>query len=273
MFLAGQEQTVRARDQRLHYLEINSNKPLYDRAENVHFEKYLGVAEMTPEALLDFCKRHYPDKYDSFAQEMKDHPETVYLDIENLFSKLEELPIYQSLLDVVRRGTVLTIVEKSWLALFLTHHVLRSHVYLNSLVEAYKEEGMQKFEALVKLKWSLEDPMFMAPEGAHLVESYWTIYKINRSILPLSDAPIVGAPSGTLYATLAPNMLLVVEQRRIRGLGIGYANRIPTNLYRECLRTTIDHTHKGLIFSDKKSLMKCQNTTWWQKRRKAFLSE
>ena len=266
--MLGNEHQNRARDQVLNFLEINSNKVLEGKAENLHYEKYLGVAEMTPQAMLDFCRRVHPDKYDTFAKEMEDHPETLYLDFENVFSKLEELPVYQELLQLIKTGVIKTLEQKSWIAMFLTHHVLRSHVYVNKLTDAYKNEGMDKFEALVKLKWSLEDPNFMAWESFQLVDRHWIVYNLDRPILPLSDCPIVGSPSGVLFATLAPHIILAVERKRAVDLGISYINRIPSAKFKEYMRCTIGNTSKGLIFTDKKDLLKCQDSVWWKKRRR-----
>jgi hypothetical protein len=264
--MIGDGHENKVRDQLLYFLEINSNKILLDKAENIHYEKHLGIAEMSPGAMLDFCKRNYPDKYETFAKKMEDHPETLYLDFENVFTKLEQLPIYTTLLNCIRKRGIETMEEKSWIAMFLTHHVLRSHIYLN-------KEGMEKFEALVKLKWSLEDNTFMAWEMVQLVDRVWIVYKLEKPILPLSDGPIIGSPSGTLFAPLAPNTLLtVLPQKNIAGLGIKYLNRIPPSIYKHYMRLTADNTHKGLVFTEQKDAVKCQESVWWKKRRHAFLS-
>jgi hypothetical protein len=36
--------------------------------ENVHFDKNLGMAEITRESAEDFVKRHHPDKFEEFAR-------------------------------------------------------------------------------------------------------------------------------------------------------------------------------------------------------------
>jgi len=222
---------------------------------------------MTPGALLDFCKRNHPDHYDAFVLEMQEHSESVYLDFENVFTSMEEMPMYTVLLDCIKNGRIDTLEEKTWLAMFLVHHRLRSHVYIKKLTEGYAAEGMEKFEALIKLRWSLEDPRFMADETNELINRQWTVYNLDRSILPLSGCPIIDSPSKTLFATLAPNMLLAVGFKPCLDLGIYYQGRIPHQIFNDYLRTTTEHIHKGLIFSDEKEAVKFRKKVWWKRRR------
>lgn len=65
------------RDQKVYALNVKSNKIRGTSVADVHYDKGVGTAEITPEAALDFCKRTQPDKYDEYREYFKSHPETL----------------------------------------------------------------------------------------------------------------------------------------------------------------------------------------------------
>lgn len=265
-FVKG-EKTASVRDQIVNFLEINSNKHLVDKVENIHYEKHLGIAKLEKDKVLDFCKRHHPDKLDEITKELENDEGKYIIDFENIFSGLEKIPLYSSVLDVVKSGRVEDDQQKAWLSTFLTHHVLRTPQYLNTLIEHNKKNGVEKFETLITLKWSLGGTLFLTPEIIAVYQKQWTIYKLDKMSLPLSDFPIVATPSH-IFSPLGPDLLLAVSTKSARGLGINYESRIPPDLYKLYMRTTINKANKGLVFSDEEYLRKCQETVWWYKRRK-----
>ncbi len=271
-FKADNHINIPSRDQLLYFLESRSNKTLVDKAENIHYEKGLGLAEIKPEKAKEFCKRHFPEKYDSFIKEMQSHPETLWLDFENHFSIIETLPSYSVLLKTIQTHKVLTTEDKTWLTLFLLNHRLRSHVFINAMTEFYKKLGIEKFELFWLLKWSLADPRFLILETSKILQSHWTIYTTKNKIFPLSDNPI-NRNKQTIIATLAPDMVLFVNLKKdgepnkvIFKKGISWLK------YRTYKRLTISNTIKGLIFYDKVTLEKWKSSKWWTQRRE-FLSK
>src|SRR4029077_8517691 len=104
--LKGQRDPARARNQQGCCLNVKSNKIYRTSVENVHYDKGMGVAEITPDAAKDFCKRNFPKEYDRFCEGMKDHPETVYLDFEDILTGLEATPAYSTLLDVIAKQRI-----------------------------------------------------------------------------------------------------------------------------------------------------------------------
>ena len=60
--LKGERDLARARNQQVFALNVKSNKVYRTSVENVHYDKSMGVAEITPEAAKDFCKRNFPDE-------------------------------------------------------------------------------------------------------------------------------------------------------------------------------------------------------------------
>lgn len=268
-FLAGEKSKLRARESQLIFLEINSNKILRLKAEDVFFEKDLGLAPITPEKALEFCKRHYADKYEELSKEIESRPETLILDFENIISGLENLPIYGALINLARTGRITTEIDKSWIALFTTHHQLRSHEYLQKLIKSYEAKGRAKFEALIELKWALSSLKFMAEESLIAFKRKWTLYRTPKKIIPLSDAPIVGTPH-MQFVTVAPDTLITIEYYLSDGLGIEYKQRIPNNIYNLFVRSVIQYATKGLVFFTEKDAEKCKERPAWNARRREY---
>lgn len=242
---------------------------MIDKAENIHFRKNLGIAELQKDKVLEFCKRHYPDQLEEFKKDLEKDDGEYIIDFENLFTGLEKVPIYTSVLDCIKTGIIIDDQQKAWMSTFLTHHVLRSPRYLEALIEHNRKEGIEKFETLITLKWSLSGKVFLTPEIMSVYSKQWTLYKLDNMLLPLSDFPIIGTPS-CLFAPLSPNFLLMVTPKPAQGLGINYESRIPSNLYNQFLRATIQKTDMGLIFAEEKYLLKCKKTKWWHKRRQSL---
>lgn len=95
-------QTSAARTQRVHELSVKSDKVFESTVENVHYDKHLGVAEITREAAEDFVRRNHPDKHEGFMRANVDAPYPVSIDFEEILGALEQMPPYQMLLDVVQ---------------------------------------------------------------------------------------------------------------------------------------------------------------------------
>ena len=261
------ERPQSARSQILHYLDIHSNKHLLAKAENIHYEKNLGLAELPKDKVLEFCRRHHPDRLDEVTQDFKNYEGDYIIDFENLFSTFERVPIYDNVLECAKTGIIKDDEHKAWVSMFLTHHVLRSPQYLDALIERNKNRGIEKFETLITLKWSLQEKVFLTKEIISVYKRQWTIYKIDSMPLPLSDFPII-ATRGSVFAPLGPDVLLFVTSQDAHGVGISYERRIPDQIMKEFLRTTIFRINKGLVFSDEQYLLKCKESQWWKKRRK-----
>jgi len=74
------------RDQRVHALSVKSGRLLETTVENVHFDKNLGMAEITRESAEDFVKRHHPDTFEEFARTNATAEYPVFLDFEDILS-------------------------------------------------------------------------------------------------------------------------------------------------------------------------------------------
>lgn len=259
------------REQLLNFLEINSNKAIINKAGNIHYEKNLGIAEIKPDKAKEFCKRHFPEQFDSFVREMKDHPETLFIDFENHFTRMEGLPIYSVLMKTIQTRKVETLEEKTWLTLFLFTHRLRSHIFINAMTELYKKLGIEKFELFWLLKWSIADPNFQLKEKSEIINSNWTISTTKEKVFPLSDNPII-VTKKRIIATLSPDMVLFVDRQRTKSEKVTFKEGISWLKYRTYKKLTIAHTTKGLIFHDNDLLENWRKSKWWNQRRE-FLSK
>ena len=71
-----------ARDQVVFTLNVRADKIFPTKVANVHYEKNLGVAEITPESMKRFCRRWHPQEYERLSEYVNSNPETLYLDFE-----------------------------------------------------------------------------------------------------------------------------------------------------------------------------------------------
>src|SRR5688572_1220520 len=85
-FLADAEKRESVRHQPVHALSVKSGQLFETIVENVHFDKNLGVAEITRESAEEFAKRHHPDKFDEFVRANASAHYPILLDFENVLS-------------------------------------------------------------------------------------------------------------------------------------------------------------------------------------------
>jgi hypothetical protein len=67
-FCAGRTARGRSRAQLVHTLNLRGNRIFETKVENVHYDKGLGEVEITTASMLDFCRRHFPDKAEGLAR-------------------------------------------------------------------------------------------------------------------------------------------------------------------------------------------------------------
>jgi hypothetical protein len=199
-----------SRKQVVHVLNSKSRKIYPTTVERVHFEKNLGIAEISKFAADDFVKRHYPDQYGKFASETEAASYPVYLDFENVLSAMEDTPAYKTLLKVAATQTVDNLMEKCYIASFVVLQNLRSHSIMKAMIDWQEEVGREKFEHLVMLKHMLSDPHFLFRLVHPLVSSQWKIYRSSEFVLPLCDSPVLVAP-GSVMVALSPHLLLEIR--------------------------------------------------------------
>jgi len=207
--VAGVASDELARKQVVHVLNVKSQRIYSATTERVHFDKNLGIAEITKPAAEDFVRRYHPDEYERFVSESATVSYPVYIDFENIISGIEATPAYQTLLKVAAKQTVDNLIEKSYLASFVVLQNLRSHSMMNAMIDWHEEIGCKKFEHLVTLKWMLSDPHFLFGLVHPLVSSQWNLYTSPQHCLPLCDSPVLVQPASVMVA-LSPRLLLEI---------------------------------------------------------------
>lgn len=205
-FLAGMVKGESVRGQRVHALSVKSGRLLETTVENDHFDKNLGMAEITRESAEDFVKRHHPDKFEAFARTNATAEYPVFLDFEDILSGLERTAAYQTLMEVAKVRRIRSAVDRGFLACFLALQHQRCHAIMTSMIQLHVESGRHKFEHFVTLKWMLESPETLGLIVAPLAFSRWTLFSSER-FLPLCDSPVL-LDSESLMIALSPHLLL-----------------------------------------------------------------
>lgn len=197
------------REQVTNVLNVKSNTIYTDPVEKVHYEKYLGVAEITLDVLKDFYRRNKPQEYEKFVHEavVSDYPLT--LDFENILTGIEKTPAYQVLLSVIKRQIIASPEEKAFLSIFIYLQFLRGHAILNSIFEINRKLGIEKFENLIALKESLSNSDFYYPV-ANIELSLWTLYRTETDTFPLTNSAILSKDNNIMVA-LSPRLLLEIS--------------------------------------------------------------
>lgn len=208
--IAGVTSGELARKQVVHVLNAKSQKIYPATVERVHYDKNLGIAEITRLAAEAFVRRYYPDRYEQFISESAIASYPIYLDFENILSGIEATPAYQTLLKVTTTKTVDNLIEKCYLASFVVLQNLRSHSMMNAMIDWHQEIGRAKFEHLLTFKWMLSDPNFLFRLVYPLMTSQWNLYTSSNHCLPLCDSPILVQPASVMVA-LSPRLLLEIR--------------------------------------------------------------
>jgi hypothetical protein len=237
-----------ARDQRVYALNVKSNKIYETTVDNLHFDKDMGVAEVTPADAMEFCKRNFPDQYDRFCRDMEKHPEAVYLDFEDILSSLENSKAYTTMREVIAKQRIEAPMDKGFLAGFVIVHWLRSHAMLNAMIEWSNELGIKKFEYFWMLKHSWGNVNYLFSLVSTIAPFRWHYYRTRSDLFPLNDSPVLIHPNSVMVA-LSPRLLLEIDrtQRRPES-SISYSNFIAPEKLDDFRRRTIANTFREIIF-------------------------
>jgi hypothetical protein len=237
-----------AREQTVYALNVKSNKIRETSVADVHYDKGVGVAEITPDAALDFCKRTQPEKYEDYREYVKTHPETLYLDVEAILTGLEESEAYTTLQKVLVKGRIDGQMEKGFMAGFIAVHHARSHAVLNSMMQLHKEAGLHWFESVLMLKQYLGNHDVLFQHVMTYAMGYFRLYKLAKDTFPLNDSPILIKPRSIMVA-LSPRLLLEIDRTRNNiPHDCSVSNYLPADTLEEFRRRTIANTFREIIF-------------------------
>ena len=253
-FIRGEETASRARDQTVSALNVKSDKIICRAVNDIHYDKNLGVAEITKTSMQSFVGRYHPDKYDAFIEKSVEEDYPVFLDFEEILTSLEEMPPYKVLLNVARKGSVSSAEEKAFLGCFIILQLLRSHAIMNSMIEWHKTLEREKFEHFITLKWFLSDIQSLFNVVNPIVMCKWTFYKLKKDVFPLCDSPILVKPNSIMIA-ISPRLMLEIKPKLPAGEDEWkITHSINSEKLSEFRQRTIGNTFREIIFSNDNAL-------------------
>ena len=245
---SGAEGGPPARSQRVHALNVRSGAIYSTAVNNLHFEKNLGLAEMTPESMKDFCRRRFPGRYAEVARYIDEHPDALILDFENILGGTE-MHGHSSLLDVARHNGLSSVEHKGFVTCAVILQAMRSYEFMSSMVTRTSSLGMAKWEYFWILKHIWSDRVALARAGAPLACARWTIYRTEHHRFPLCDSPVM-INRDNVMVTLTPRHLaeidLTVQKPEDNWV---VRDGISASKFREFRRRSIQNTFKDVVFS------------------------
>jgi len=168
-FVRGEERNLKARDQVVAALNVKANKIFTRSVNDIHYDKNLGIAEITKDSAESFAERYHPDKYLEFLHNNSEDDYPVYIDFEDTLTELEKMPPYEVLLSTAKNRGIASLEEKAFLGYFILLQLHRSHAIMNSMLEWYANLGRTKFEHFIREFTNnnipkLADPCYSSPE-------------------------------------------------------------------------------------------------------------
>lgn len=255
-----------ARAQQVYALSVKANKILRQPVERVHYDKHLGVAEITQESAAEFAKRHHPEKYEEFSCQSAYAQYPVYIDFEDILTGIEGLPPYTVLRKVATTGNISTCEDKVFLGCFIVLQFLRSHAIMNSMVQWHETLSRPKFEHFVTLKWLLSDTEALFGAVHPLVDCRWTLYHTSSATFPLCDSPVLVQPESIMVA-LSPRVIVEIQRTVPADDGeLCLVRRIPDSKIDEFRRRTIANTFREVIFGNLQVLQSWKESSEFQRR-------
>ncbi|MFX1587993.1 MAG: hypothetical protein ACFFC1_07550 [Promethearchaeota archaeon] len=258
--LNGNSKDYKAREQEVHILNLKTGKILKNKVENIHFDKKLGVAEITPETLSDFYRRNYPLEYVKLRESLKQNTESVYFDFEDILTGMENSKGYDALMEIVVSNSIKDVHQKGFLTCQIILQAMRSHEMMNSMIKTMNSIGMPKWEYLWILKnaWSNVYILYRATRA--LAFSQWILYVIDKHMFPLCDSPVM-INENTLMMTISPRLLLEINLNQKCDENDWIIRRgISKSKYWGFRRRSIQNSFKDIIFHDPKELENWRNT-------------
>jgi hypothetical protein len=160
--ISGEQPARAAREQLVLALNLRSGKTYKTTVNKVHFDQDLGTAEITAESMKTFCRRWHPDQYDGITAYVEGHPESLYLDFEDILQAIEQMPRFRYLLEAAQPNGLASPEQRGFLASLLIIHAMRSHEMMQAMVEGAASVGIAKWEYFWLLKNWWSNPLFLA---------------------------------------------------------------------------------------------------------------
>ncbi len=263
---SGARPTAPARKQVVFALNVRSSAIYETTVERVHYDQGLGVAEITPEAMKAFCRRWYPEKYDEMAEYVKAHPESLYLDFEDILQAMEQLDPYESLIEAARLGGISSPEHRGFLTCLLIIHAMRSHEMMQAMGDVTDSLGIAKWEYFWLLKNAWSNQALLMQAAIPLARGRWTLYRTEIDRFPLCDSPVM-IGLHTLMAVISPRLLLEVDLNVAGREDEWHVKEgISPSKFREFRRRAIGNSFKEIVFSGREELERWRNESEFRVR-------
>ena len=222
--------------------------------------------------MKQFCQKRFPDQYEKLACYVDEHPESLFMDFEEILAGVEQKGKYDLLIDAAMLGGFSSSEHKGFITCLLVIHAMRSYEMMASMVEMSESIGMPKWEYFWLLKNAWANQFVLARATVALACARWTLYRTDDHRFPLCDSPIMMGRD-SMMAVLSPRLLVEIdlkvassEDSWVIHDGISFSK------YREFRRRSIGNTFREIIFHDPKEL-ECWRDTPEFKARLRSLAE
>ncbi len=258
----------KAREQVIFSLNLKSNKILSTKVDNVFYEKGSGIARITKKEMLDYCKRNVPSEYQDVSDYYEKNPQDTFIDFENHFTGIENV-IRDVLESIIKTRNIKDISDKTYLSFIIFFQILRNHNTLKEFENYFDSKSLPKFELFINLKNTLSSNEAIWGLILPILSSKWTLYRLKRNRLPLSDNPVLIRPLH-IFMALAPDLLIEIDLKK--KVSVDNICKISNNLsllkLREFKKRTITNSSREIIFGDSRLLEKWQKSSAYKKHRK-----
>ena len=247
--VSGAEGKMSPRSKSVYALNVRSGAIYPTTVENLHFDKNLGLAEMTPDSMRRFCQRWFPERSVEVAQYIDEHPDGLTMDFENILGGTEKHG-HGFLLDAARYGGFSSVQHKSFVTCLVITQAMRSHEFMASMVTRTAALGIAKWAYFWMLKNLWADRVAFARATTPLACARWTLYRTARHRFPLCDSPVM-INRDNVMMTMSPRLLAEIDLTvQARENAWTVRDDISASKYREFRRRSIQNTYKDLTFSD-----------------------
>jgi hypothetical protein len=270
--VSGVEGKGSPRAQRIYALNVRSGAIYGTTVENLHFDKNLGLAEMTPDSMKRFCRKWFPSEYAKVAAYIDEHPEHLTMDFENILGGTEKNG-HRFLLDAARCGGFSSVEHKGFVTCLVLMQAMRSHEFMASMVVRSAAAGIDKWQYFWLLKNYWADRVALTRGTLPLAAARWTLYRTQRHQFPLCDSPVM-INRDNVMMILTPRLLAEIDLT-VRAKEDEWVVRdgISGSKYREFRRRAIQNTFKDVVFADTAELALWKALPEFRARMRAFETE
>ncbi|MEQ1845089.1 MAG: hypothetical protein ABL983_05860 [Nitrospira sp.] len=197
---------------------------------------------------------------------VKQNPESLFMDFEDILQAVEQLPAYESLIEAARLGGISSPEHRGFLTCLLIIHAMRSHEMMQAMLDVTNSLGIAKWEYFWLLKNAWSDQALLVQATMPLACSRWTLYRTDIDRFPLCDSPVM-IGEHTLMAVISPRLLLEVDLTLAGREDEWYVKEgISPSKFREFRRRAIKSSFKEIIFSNREELELWRNDPEFRSR-------